>query len=750
VKSSPLLWFVLGQLVACGFVFRSGLWGGSLLAPLDIAPALFSKYRYVDPESSGIPANHYDIDQLLADLPMQYTMYQAYRQGAVPWWDPFTFGGMPFLADAHCNGTDFVRLLTYALLPFELAYNWTRILHFVLAGLGMFLLLRRWNVRLAICVPLSLTYEFAGCQAMSFQHPWIESSFMYYPYLWLVWDLVARQAGGRREILVGSFLLTGVFYSGSIQTHTYLGLFLLAFGLGYAWRNLRRWGRLLPAVIISGLIAVCLAAPVLSEQVELFFLSGRPVLLHKTKLEWLCGVASLAGIYPWGLGTFRTLDLSKFLGQCGLGFQVFVGSSAFLLAALATRFKPIRSIQYRPRRTACILVGLYLLILSSPLLNVLYVRCAPLAVMGLIVLAAIGLEALLENKTALRRAGRMVFGLTVALALVTNVMAWVVYPRVLPGVKQFVERRETGNPSLDAAPGLRAFQIENLPAEISFQNPETVLACASLLGLAVILCRPALRTQPLVGTALLLLNLLPVLSFCHRYVPRQDMALWRRLLAGGPEQQRVVAKLAGTGDRLLEIAPGMHEFVMPGAFGHFFRVRTAHGYSSLRPPNRYDFYRASPDAWRLEAADWVYESKTRNQSAGAFATNGAPGLARFRWQGQAPRHFQVEDPALNRIRVKFEPGAAGSLIWTDTWYPGWAATAEGRRLAVRKIEPCYSQIEIPSDLSTLDLRYQPLYLQSARWLQLIGVLGIGITGVRPMARPRKNRELQRQSVSQRD
>jgi len=344
----------------------------------------------------------------------------------------------------------------------------------------------------------------------------------------------------------------------------------------------------------------------------------------------------------------------------------------------------------------------------------------------------------------------MVLGLTVALALVTHVMAWVVYPRVLPGVKQFVERREPGKSSLDASPALRAFQIENLPAEISFQNPETVLACASLLGLAAILCRPALRTHRLVGTAFLLLNLLPVLSFCHRYVPRQDITLWRRLLAGGPEQQRVVAKLAGTGDRLLEIAPGMHEFVMPGAFGHFFRVRTAHGYSSLRPPNLYDFYRASPDPWGLKASDWVYESKTRNQSAGAFATNGAPGLARFQWQGQTPRRFQVEDPALNRIRVKLEPGAAGSLIWTDTWYPGWAAIAEGRQLAVRKIEPCYSRIEIPSDVRTLDLRYQPYYLQQAGWLQWIGVLGIGIAGVWPMTRPRKNRELQRQLVSQRD
>ena len=721
-----------------------------MLAPLDIAPALFSKYKYVDPESSAIPANHYDTDQLLADLPLQYTMYQAYHQGEVPWWDPFTYGGMPLLADAHCNGTDFVRLLTYACLPFELAYNWTRILHFVLAGLGLFLLLRSWNIRFAICLLLSLTYEFAGCQAMSFQHPWIESSFLYYPYLWLVWDYSVRHGGGRREIILAALLLTGIFYSGSIQTHTYIVLFLLAFGLGYAGRAAQTWEKFLPAVIIPGLIAVCLAAPVLGEQVELFFQSGRPVALHKNKLEWLCGIASLAGIYPWGLGTFRTLDLSKFLGQCGLGFQLFVGSSAFLLAALGSRIKPASTIQNGPKRTACILVGLYLLILSGPLLNIFYVRCAPLAVMGLVVLAGIGLESLLENEIALRRAGWLVFGLTVGLALITNVVAWVVYPRVFPKVKQFVEEREPTNRSLDAAPALRVFQVENLPAEISFQNPETVLACASLLCLAAILFRPSSRKHPLVGIAFLILNLLPVLSFCYRYVPRQKMVLWHRLLAGGPEQQKVMAKLKGTVYRLSEIAPGQHELVMPGAFGHLYRVRTCHGYSSLRLANLYDMSRKAPDRWRLKAADWVYESKVRNQAAGVFAANGAPGLARFQWIGQPPRRFQVEDAALNRIRVKFETGPAGILLWTDTWYPGWQATADGRLLAVRKTEPCISQIEIPADARILDLRYQPLYLRQARWLQLIGVLGIGIAGVRPMTGPRKNRDLLRRSVSQHD
>ena len=201
---------------------------------------------------------------------------------------------------------------------------------------------------------------------------------------------------------------------------------------------------------------------------------------------------------------------------------------------------------------------------------------------------------------------------------------------------------------------------------------------------------------------------------------------------------------------LSDIAPGSHELVMPGGFGHLYRVRTLHGHSPLPPLNLYALSQEAPDQWRLKAGDWIYESKVRNQPAGVFATNGAPGLARFQWKGQLPRRFQVEARALNRIRVKFETGPAGFLLWTDNWYPGWQAAVDGRPLPVQKTELCFSRIEIPADAGILDLRYQPLYLRQARWLQLIGVLGIGITGVSSMTGPRKNPVLLRQSLSPRE
>ena len=135
--------FLLCNLCLCLCVFRDALWGSSLLAPLDILPAVASKYHFVDPNSSGIPANQFIIDQVTYDLPVQTSIYRAYRHGEIPWWDPFILSGKPLLAEAHINGTEPLRVLAYLTLPFELAYNWTRVLNYVFSGLGMFLLV--WN-----------------------------------------------------------------------------------------------------------------------------------------------------------------------------------------------------------------------------------------------------------------------------------------------------------------------------------------------------------------------------------------------------------------------------------------------------------------------------------------------------------------------------------------------------------------------------------------------------------------------------
>lgn len=723
------LWFVLANAALCLFVFRDAMWGRSLLAPLDIAPACFSYYRFVDPEASGVLEGNAQFDQVVYDLPLQHGIYQALRRGEMPWWDPYGYSGRPLLADAHINGTDPIRLLAYALLPFELAYNWTLIGHFFACGLTMFCLLQSWRMRPWICTLLALTFAFAGSQTFFFGFPWLHGSMVYYPLVWLAWDAAVR-TGRRGWWAVASLAIGAIFYSGNLQSHAYLVVFGAAFGVGYAGVSWARWRRVFPMLLCCGVFGACLAAPVLLNQLEFFLAGVRPVKAAVSARVYLAGLACLTSVYPWMLGDFRTLDARSAFFQSigfgqnyGLGFHTFIGSAGLILALLgATRRCPVGYLE-SPRRTGLALGIGFLVIVSSPLISVFYTRCAGLFVLGAMVLAAAGLQILAEGVRRFRFWGWATAVLAVGMALATNWGALILYPRVLPKVRELMEARDQAS-----VPGAvfkmpqsyRAFQVENLPNEVSFRNPETVLAFAGLLWMAGVLLGPRLRSRNWAVSLLLLLNILPVVLFASRFIPRQPIQLWDRLRAGGPDQQNAIDTLQPGRLRLLETAAARNDFLFPDAMEHLYGIHTVHGYSALIPKSIQSLVAANaarePD---IKVADFVFQDGRLRKEPGQ-------GLARFQWLTPSERQVQVEQSSLNEIRLSFGPGPEAPLLWTDTRYPGWTATRDGKPLPLEPQSPSFTRLQIPPGPGSVLLRYRPRFLPLGLVLAFAGATGVAV------------------------
>jgi hypothetical protein len=701
--------------------FWPAIRGSAMLAPLDVAPNFFSKFRYIDPNATGVPMNHYIVDLMYGDLPRNVLVYDAWQRGEMPWWDPYTDSGKPLAAEANAvNVSDPVKAFLFHALHFESAYNWARIIPFLLSGLIAFALLRQLGIGFSGATWGALLYEFAGCNIIMFSGPTAQASFAYYPLLWLLWHLATQR---RRGFWFGMSTLVAslIFLSGNLQSHSYAFLFALAFLIGYGWNQRERWRFLLCGLTGSLILGLSLASPFVLPQVELYFLSARKLQGTFTPLGLLSGVVSAITVYPWGLGTFRTLDLSKVFAQPLLGFWIYIGSAAFIIAIIGATLRTEPGTMERDvKRTALALIAIYFIICSTPLVRIFYTRTAWLAVLGLIVLFASGWTLLCQN-IQLRKAWAIGILLIAGVAvLACNIGGGVIYPKIESKVEaRFLEAQKT-NPALDYVEPLRRFQVRNFTNEVTFKNPETVLAFLGLVALGLFMLRPVPWRAPALN-AILIVSTMSLLLFAHRYIPMHSMALWDKLRAGGTEQQRVVAELQPEGLRLLESAPGMHEWLFPGALSQMFRVHSMNGYSSLMLNNA-GFLRDDSGNVPTNLYDYKYVSALRGLERGALRSAGHKGQSRFQWVDGMDRNLTVKNETLNTLTLTMKPSDAADLIRTDAYYPGWRAFAGTVELQVHFEPPCFSRIHIPAETTEFKFIYEPRHWRAGLWIA--GIAGI--------------------------
>ncbi len=233
--------------------------------------------------------------------PNQVFAARHWAHGVIPFWNPYTFCGMPFLADPQVG---FFYLphsllgLIYGVLgelPFA-AVQLLVIAHYVVAQWGMFLFARGLGASSAAALIAAVGYGFSGMMTHHAIHPMIV-----YHLAWLPWVLylllrAVREARWRWALWAG--LVLGMsLHAGHPQTVFYEYLLLLAFGawlLGLRWREQGwSWQRLADAARIGtplALAAGLFAVQYLPTQ-ELASLSERAT---GQGLEWAAEVS----LYP--------------------------------------------------------------------------------------------------------------------------------------------------------------------------------------------------------------------------------------------------------------------------------------------------------------------------------------------------------------------------------------------------------------------------------------------------------------------
>ncbi|MHC4788389.1 MAG: hypothetical protein ACYS8K_04185, partial [Planctomycetota bacterium] len=133
---------------------------------------------------------HYD--HAIQNYPFRQFFAEGLRAGHVRLWTSDIFCGFPLFAESQGNALYPALLLLFGPLPAWVAYNYYTVLHFLLAGLGAYVLARVMGVGRAGAVLAGICYMLAAPVLNHAHHTNIVVAVSYLPLLLALMELFFR------------------------------------------------------------------------------------------------------------------------------------------------------------------------------------------------------------------------------------------------------------------------------------------------------------------------------------------------------------------------------------------------------------------------------------------------------------------------------------------------------------------------------------------------------------------------------
>jgi len=204
--------------------------------------------------------------------PVQSFAAVEFSLGTIPFWNPYSFMGMPFLADLQVGFFyPLNRILTLFVSDGELsvwALEFIIILHFFLAQLGMYLLARYLKISSIGSIIAAVSYSFSMLIVCHVIHPMIVYHLAWLPLI-LMFFMRGLDEGKLSKSIISGLILGLTMLSGHPQMTLYIGFLL---GIVFIWTftaNVKAGdirGKGLIVQIIGGILPILIAAGIFSVQ----------------------------------------------------------------------------------------------------------------------------------------------------------------------------------------------------------------------------------------------------------------------------------------------------------------------------------------------------------------------------------------------------------------------------------------------------------------------------------------------------
>ena len=261
-------------------------------------------------------------DSLVQFYPWSKVYSEAIKNFRFPYWCRYFHSGFPLMAEGQIGGFYPLNIIMFFIFPFEFAYSYSVVLHFILAGIFTYAYTRRlgadqWGGMLA-----ALLFCFGSAYAGCFCTIVTLKTLVWFPLVLLLLQIFLDTK--KITYIIACGIIAGMqFLAGSLQMAAYSLIFYLIYLLyGFRITKIKPKGRILPLVLFI-IICFIVAIPQVVLTHHLVKASGR--------------VSASLGFALWKSfppPCFLSIFFPRWMGF--LGSQIFIGvfSILFLIYAI--------------------------------------------------------------------------------------------------------------------------------------------------------------------------------------------------------------------------------------------------------------------------------------------------------------------------------------------------------------------------------------------------------------------------------
>jgi hypothetical protein len=775
---------------------------GELLSPIAVLYGI-TPWLKVAPHDVASYANGLLTDVPTADYPWRWLIRQMLHEGTFPSWNPYVFGGIPLWSNPQ-TGLFSIFSLPLWILPFNYGIGVGAALKLWAAGFGSYLLVRELGLGFLPGLLAGVCFSFSAIDIVWLTHETLPAVAALLP--WMLWLVERIYHGGGVSSTLGLAIATAIGLGGGhpgMQVHLTLAVALYAVlraaflprSAGVRWRDrVRPLGLAFGGLALGALLMSVMLVPEALSSRGTIGTAARihghgtlpgtkmPLTVLRTVLfpDWWGRPSAYEG--PGSPNTQLAPDL--FVSVNYNERTLYAGAVGLLLAlvgmAAAGRWRrkgPFVVLAALGLAIPLHMPGLYQLVTHLPALELVQnQRLHFVWAMGMAVLAAFGLQALLDAPAGDRRR----LGVMVAALLLGAVMVVVAEPTV----------RAAGRTVTHFLTG-RDFHSQVV---LALTSAVWFLLLAVGVGVALLCARRWPQRRVWIAAAVVVLAAVDMLHFAHGYQPMApastsippETAAIRYL-----ERHRSDGRIVGIGSALTNdwsLTYGLHDirgYDPPQPSGRYLRLWrlaeaeqldwTSFALDSLSPTSmqvasvlgaRYVIAAAGvqlpsgggtpvhalhvaydgPDARifvnRRAAPRALVAPRVRVVSGEAEARSavaepqfdprreavvergtgtGSSGRGALRPSSGA---VSVSDPSNALVRVRAELDRPGLVVLNDSWAPGWSVQLDGRDTRALRVNDVMRGVVVPAGAHAVEWRYRVPGLRAGTVLSLVGLLAV--------------------------